>query len=380
MHDHREHVVHRQRPHQRHRVHLHRHGHQRHRHRTRRRPRQLRPRRPPCRAPRPSAGHRNGDGPATVTFTATGVQRRRARHQLHRDLHPRWHHRHLRRLTLHGHRADYRHHLHLQGRGHQRRRLRARRPPPRTRSPPPAPRAPPTSVTATSYANTQSVVSWTAPSPTAARPITSYTVTSSGGQTCTTPNGTTTTCTVDRAHQRHQLHLHGHRHQRGSAPVRPPPPRRRPSRPPPGAPTGVSGGRRLHPGAPSPGRAPASNGGRPSPGTPSRRAPAGQTCTTSTTILHGHRSHQRHHLHLHGDGHQLGRHRSASAASNSVIPATTVPSPPSNVSATSYANAQSVVTLDRAGLQRRRDHHQYTVTSSPGRQDLHHHRRDHRAP
>ena len=37
-------------------------------------------------------------------------------------------------------------------------------------------------------------VSWTAPVSTGGSPITSYTVTSSGGQTCSTANGSTTTC------------------------------------------------------------------------------------------------------------------------------------------------------------------------------------------
>ena len=55
----------------------------------------------------------------------------------------------------------------------------------------------PTGVTATSNANAQSVVSWTAPFNGGAT-ITKYTVTSSGGQTCTstTPTPAATTCTV----------------------------------------------------------------------------------------------------------------------------------------------------------------------------------------
>ncbi len=54
----------------------------------------------------------------------------------------------------------------------------------------------PTAVSATSYANGQSVVTWTAPASNGGSAITKFTVTSSGGQTCNTANGTTYTCTV----------------------------------------------------------------------------------------------------------------------------------------------------------------------------------------
>ena len=48
-----------------------------------------------------------------------------------------------------------------------------------------------------SYQNTQVPVTWIASPTTGGSAITSYTVTASpGGQTCTTPNGTTTNCTV----------------------------------------------------------------------------------------------------------------------------------------------------------------------------------------
>jgi len=52
----------------------------------------------------------------------------------------------------------------------------------------------PTDVQATSGAGS-AVISWSAPSDEGS-PITGYTVTSSGGQTCATPDGSTTTCTV----------------------------------------------------------------------------------------------------------------------------------------------------------------------------------------
>ena len=71
----------------------------------------------------------------------------------------------------------------------------------------------PTSVSATSNANSQSVVTWTAPTANGGSAITSYTVTSSTGQTCTTPNGTTLTCTVTGLTNGNQLHLYGQGHQ-----------------------------------------------------------------------------------------------------------------------------------------------------------------------
>ena len=97
---------------------------------------------------------------------------------------------------LHRGRADQRHRLHLHGHCHQRLRHR-----PGLGSLRPGHsllrrRARPTGVTGTANAANQSVVSWTAPTSNGGTPITSYTVTSSGGQTCTTPNGSTTTCTV----------------------------------------------------------------------------------------------------------------------------------------------------------------------------------------
>ena len=101
------------------------------------------------------------------------------------------HHRHL----VHGARPHQRHQLHLHRHGHQRLGHRTgvrRRPRPIV---PAAPPGAPTAVAATSNANSQSVVTWTARRRNGGMAITGYTVTSSGGQTCTTPNGATT-CTV----------------------------------------------------------------------------------------------------------------------------------------------------------------------------------------
>ena len=50
--------------------------------------------------------------------------------------------------------------------------------------------------------------------PTAGAAISSYTVTSSGGQTCTNPQRDDHHLHGDRPDQRHELHLHRHRHQR----------------------------------------------------------------------------------------------------------------------------------------------------------------------
>ena len=111
-----------------------------------------------------------------------GLQRRSRHHRLHGDLVDRvastcTDHR---RRQLHGDRADQRHRLHLHGDGHQRRGTSAASAPSATATPATAPGAP-TGVTATSYANAQSVVSWTAPASNGGAAITGYTVTSHRG-------------------------------------------------------------------------------------------------------------------------------------------------------------------------------------------------------
>ena len=88
----------------------------------------------------------------------------------------------------------------------------------------------PTNVAGSSYANTQSVVSWTPPASNGGAAITNYTVTSSpGGFTCSTVGHL---LHRDRPDQRIQLHLHRRGHQRAPAPVRLRPPRSRRPRPP----------------------------------------------------------------------------------------------------------------------------------------------------
>ena len=111
---------------------------------------------------------------------------------LYGDLQPRWADLHQRLDQLLGDRADQRHELHLHGDRHQCRRHRTGLGPLQPGHSGSHPGRP-TGVTATSFANGQSTVSWTAPASNGS-PITSYTVTANTGQTCTTANGSTTTC------------------------------------------------------------------------------------------------------------------------------------------------------------------------------------------
>ena len=82
---------------------------------------------------------------------------------------------------LHGDRPHQRHHLHLHRDRHQRRRHQRRLGAAAPATPATLPGAP-TAVTAASYQNTQSAVSWTAPASNGGAPITNYTVTSHPGQ------------------------------------------------------------------------------------------------------------------------------------------------------------------------------------------------------
>ncbi len=139
----------------------------------------------------------------------------------------------------------------------------------------------PTGVAATSNANAQSVVTWSAPGSTGGSAITSYTVTSSGGQTCTTPNGTTD-LHRHRADQRHRLHVHRDGHQHRGHRSRRRPPRPRPRRPPcPARPTGVVAANHFNALSVVTWTPPASNGGSPITSY-TVTSSAGQTCTTPT--------------------------------------------------------------------------------------------------
>ena len=113
------------------------------------------------------------------------------------------------------HRADERHHLHVQGRS---------RPTPTATGPPSAASNPITPTSASppsapqnvsaSPATSQALVTWTAPASNGGSPITSYTITPYIGATAQTPVRWATAPrrapTVDRPDQRHRLHVHRH--------------------------------------------------------------------------------------------------------------------------------------------------------------------------
>ena len=166
-----------------------------------------------------------------------------------------------------------------------------------------------TGVSATSNANAQSLVTWTAPAANGGSAITSYTVTSSGGQTCTTPNGTTTSCTVTGlTNGTSYTFTVKATNAVGSGPASAPSAPAIPATVP-GAPTGVTATSNANAQSVVSWTAPASNGGAAISGYTVTSSPGGFTCTGRHDQLHRHRADQRHRIHLHGDGHQLRRDR-----------------------------------------------------------------------
>ena len=223
----------------------------------------------------------------------------------------------------------------------------------------------PTNVAATSNANTQSVVTWAASASTGGSTITHYTVTSNGGQTCTTANGTTTTCTVTgltngTSYTFTVTATNAVGTSAASAPSAPAIPATAP-----GPPTGVTAVGGYTQGTVS-WTAPASNGGAAITGYTVMSSPGAKTCTTSTTScivtgLTDLTSYTFTVVAINSAGTSA-----SSVASNAVVPTTTVPNPPTNVTATSYANTQSVVSWTAPAYTGGATINQYIVTSSPG--------------
>ena len=148
-------------------------------------------------APTGVTGTSNANSQSVVHLDGFDHQRRVGDHQLHGHLErrPELHHAQRDHHDLHGHRAHQRHPLHVHRGSHQRRRQQRASAPSGTVTPASLPGAP-TGVTGQGSLDSESIVSWTAPVSNGGSAITSYKVTANSGQSCTTPDGATTTCTV----------------------------------------------------------------------------------------------------------------------------------------------------------------------------------------
>ena len=120
-------------------------------------------------------------------------------------------------------------------------------------------------------------------------------------------------------------------------------------------PTAVSATSNANASSPVSWTAPSANGGATITSYTATSSPGGSTCSSATTSYRD-RADQRHHLHLHGDRHQRRRHRAASVASSSAIPATT-PGAPTVVTATPYVNTASAVSWTAPASNGGVDHH-----------------------
>ena len=200
----------------------------------------------------------------------------------------------------------------------------------------------PTGVGGTSNANGSSVVSWSAPTSTGGSVITSYTVTASpGAATCSTVDGSTTTCTVvgltnGQSYTFTVVATNSQGSSLASTPASPVTPATTP-----GAPT-IGTATLGNASASVTFSVPASNGGSAITGYTVTSSPGGLTCSTvSTSCTVGGLTNGTSYTFTVVAINYVGA-GSSSLPSNSVTPAT-VPGAPTNVGGTSNGNASSVV-------------------------------------
>ena len=223
----------------------------------------------------------------------------------------------------------------------------------------------PTSVTATSNTNTSSVIAWTAPADNGGSVVTSYLVTATpGGATCSAT--TKTTCTiVGLTNGLSYTFTVTATNKAGTSTASDPSNIATPSTVP-GAPTGVTGTSNENTQSTITWTAPTSNGGATITGYKVTATPGGRTCTTTgetTCVITGLTNGTAYTFKVVAIN--ASGNSALSTASSAVVPAT-IPGAPTNITASSNANAQSVIAWTAPADNGGTAITGYLVTANPG--------------